>query len=121
MGSGPRWTQADDDLLADMTRRGYSEKAVSRTLNRSIYALQARKTLLRSLGDLPPAEIGRPRVKGGAPSPTAPPSPHRPRRAGKSTRPCMCCTDPFASEGSHNRMCWECLNKSRSISPYAIA
>lgn len=33
-------------------------------------------------------------------------------------RPCLTCREPFRSEGSGNRMCKECRN--RSVSPYAL-
>ena len=34
------------------------------------------------------------------------------RRARRVTRPCMCCGQPFESEGIHNRMCGGCRHLS---------
>ncbi|MCL2346468.1 MAG: hypothetical protein FWC58_11535 [Desulfobulbus sp.] len=32
-------------------------------------------------------------------------------------RPCLCCGQPFVSEGPHNRLCVKC--RARDVSPYA--
>ena len=34
------------------------------------------------------------------------------RRAKRMTRPCLCCGNPFESEGIHNRLCNVCRGKS---------
>lgn len=42
--------------------------------------------------------------------------------ARRTTRPCMCCQKPFASEGIHNRMCGTCRpHGSDAWSPHGIA
>lgn len=35
-----------------------------------------------------------------------------PKRGALKQRACMCCRTPFLSEGSHNRLCVRCRNKS---------
>lgn len=56
-----------------------------------------------------------------SPKPTASPAPapHRPRRSGGNKRACLCCREPFASEGAHNRLCRRC--RKLDVSPYAPA
>lgn len=36
----------------------------------------------------------------------------RTRAPAARTRPCMCCRQPFESEGIHNRLCTECRRQS---------
>lgn len=43
-------------------------------------------------------------------------------RARKTVRTCMCCQNPFESEGIHNRMCTRCrAHGADSYSPYGLA
>jgi hypothetical protein len=40
----------------------------------------------------------------------------------KRTRPCMCCRDPFDSEGIHNRLCTRCRSREAdNWNPYGLA
>lgn len=44
-------------------------------------------------------------------------------RAGRRTeRPCMCCGNPFSSEGIHNRLCTSCRHRnSEGWDPHGVA
>ncbi len=37
------------------------------------------------------------------------------RDASCSLRACMCCKEPFLSEGAHNRLCAKCGNTARNV------
>ena len=39
-------------------------------------------------------------------------SPYKKLKLLGTERPCMCCLNPFLSEGIHNRLCISCRNKS---------
>lgn len=42
-------------------------------------------------------------------------------KAKKPERPCLCCGEPFPSEGIHNRLCNRCRNRPEAdMSPYGI-
>ncbi|MCU0826612.1 MAG: hypothetical protein MUE52_04235 [Tabrizicola sp.] len=42
--------------------------------------------------------------------------------ARRKTRACMCCTEPFQSEGIHNRLCSRCRSKEAdNWNPYGLA
>ncbi|MFN4191852.1 MAG: hypothetical protein ACK4FR_02820 [Tabrizicola sp.] len=42
-------------------------------------------------------------------------------RARRMIRPCLCCGQPFRSEGIHNRLCGRCRSSEESLVPHAIA
>lgn len=43
-------------------------------------------------------------------------TPLKPKKA--ANRPCLCCGNPFVSQGAHNRLCDRC--RRIGVSPYAI-
>jgi len=35
-------------------------------------------------------------------------------------RPCICCNQPFPSEGKHNRMCGHCRSQASQVEPHLV-
>lgn len=100
--------------LAALT--GLDRKGVARRLNNMIaLGRVCRATGRRKVDGKLYALYGAGAVAGVA---EAPPAPHRPRQAGTTVRPCLCCKQPFPSEGPHNRLCYRCRVNAGSVSPF---
>lgn len=81
-----RWTREEDLRLERMLKDGFTHKEAAAALGRSQGSIFGRQEHLRDW-------------------PLTPPPPP------KTKRQCLCCKQPFMSEGIHNRMCINCLRK----------
>jgi len=95
--------QADPKLAAQHTASALSA-ALARMATRSPDRFMAMaEPLMR-------AALGLETPVSAAPKPPAAKAPVA--KPGRTTRACMCCGKPFASEGSHHRLCGDCRRRS---------
>lgn len=76
------WTNADRDTLIRLYQAGFEDQRIAEMMGRSVIAIRVSRSRLKLS-----------KVKTAA---------------GQTRRPCMCCQQPFMSEGKHNRLCDPC-------------
>lgn len=111
-----QWTPEEDAALLAALANGTAIRDVADALDRAISSTHNRIALLRVKGvELPRLAATRPAAPPSPIQPAAPmPSPKSKRR------PCLCCGRPFASEGPHNRLCKNCRQRARTLSPLEL-
>ena len=117
--TGPRRTaeQTDALIISLLTAEPSTVSGVSRALSLDYQVVKARLDALVSAGTVRRAGIA---ACGGRAPRFALPG-HEPKTyRGRSARHCLCCGDPFRSDGPHNRMCTPCRNLAAQASPYAL-
>lgn len=85
------WTAAEDATLRELLAKGVTNAAIARKIGRPESSIYSRTQVFANQA-LPPVE------KASKATP----------RPAKTERPCMCCGNPFQSEGPHHRLCSEC-------------
>lgn len=97
-GSAP-WCVADDQLLTEALALGFTAPDIGVLLGRSAGAVRLRRDKLARRSQEAAEE--------------------QCMAARRRTRPCMRCSNPFESEGSHNRLCDPCRAFANGLSPMA--
>lgn len=105
------WSKQDDERVITDAKANVSPHVTAAALGRTAKAVGLRRVHLRSRGvDVPFVRTGR--APGKQKQPAV-------RAAGRTERKCLNCSNPFMSEGAHNRLCNRCRYSASTASPYA--
>lgn len=115
MGRQQNFT-ADDDatIMADVGAKVPTYETAL-TLGRSIEAIYARRSYLRSIGCEMPMLVCKPQPKNQRKTYEQKPK----ARGATAIRQCLGCPNRFRSDGPHHRLCHNCRARARDVSPYA--
>lgn len=97
-----RWTEKERAELRRLWEMGVARKTIAIALGRTDASVIAKANAMR-LGSRGKANHGGPRGPSAARSDR--------RRKNATSRICLCCRQPFASEGIHNRLCRSCKDR----------
>jgi DNA-binding CsgD family transcriptional regulator len=110
--SGKPWTATEIETAKRMDAEGKAMQEIAAALGRTPASVKDKLIRLSRQGGMPK----RPPLDRARRAQISKAS-HEAKK--RTRRPCLCCGQPFMSEGPHNRLCSNCRSKSQEVS-YAL-